>query len=435
MAATLVSRGVAVIAPLALVPVTLADLGPDLYGLWGAVTAVTAMAAFADLGLGNGLMTRLAPCYATGDWSRARRYVSSAYLLLTALAGGAVVVLWSVSGLVPWTALFHAGPAVGAEARPIALACLTAFLVNVPLSLVVRVQFAYQQVAQSNLWQAVGGLLSVPLVLLAVRADLPPAGVIAASVAGPPLTNLLTSCWVYGRRLPRLRPSVRMVDWHVARELFGLSGLFLVLTVVMSVASNVDALVIAHRLDLADVTDFTVTARLFAQLGLLISLVNVPLWPANGEALARGELDWVRRTTRQMTILSTTVAVVLGGVLVVTGAPLLALWAGVRLDGAGWLLAGLAGWWILLATVSPCFMVQNAAGVVRPQLLGWTVFVVVSVPLKWYGAQRWGVAAVPFAGIVAYLLTVVPGALRGYRAAVSRAADGTDRERKSHDDA
>ncbi|MER7333106.1 oligosaccharide flippase family protein [Micromonospora sp. NPDC000119] len=395
----------------------LTELGPELYGLWAAIGALTAMAAFADLGLGNGLMTKLAPCYATGDVARARRYVSSAYVLLAGIAVLILLCLWSSSSLVPWAGLFGAdGDPAGSEAEPFVLACLTAFVVNVPLSLVVRVQFAYQQVAQSNLWQALGGLCALPLVLLAVHLDLPPVGVVTASVAGPVLTNLLTSCWVYGRALPQLRPRLRAADRGEARELLALGGLFLLLTIVMSVASNADALVIAHVLRMRDVTDFAVSARLFAQLGILVSLVNVPLWAANGEALARGEIDWVRRTSRRMTILSSSMAVGLGGGLVLVGGPLIEAWAGVRLDEGGLLLAGLAGWWVLLAAMSPCFMVQNAAGVVRPQLLGWTLYLVVSIPLKWYAAGRYGVAAVPIAGTLVYLLTVVPGALYGYRA-------------------
>ncbi|MER7442048.1 lipopolysaccharide biosynthesis protein [Micromonospora avicenniae] len=417
IAATVVCRGIAVVTPIVLVPVTLADLGPELYGLWTAVGALTAMAAFADLGLGNGLMTKLAPCYATGDAERARRYVSSAYLLLIGIAAVALLCLWSVSPLVPWHALFGVPEeGAGRHAAPIALACLTAFVVNIPLSLVVRVQFAYQQVAQSNLWQAFGALLALPLVLTAVHLELPPAGVVAAMAAGPALTNALTSCWVYGRALRQIRPGVRAADRTIARELLGLGGLFLLLTVVMSVASNVDALVIAHVRELSTVTEFAVAARLFAQLGILISLVNVPLWPANGDALARGELAWVRRTTRRMTLASSITALVLGSCLVAAGGPLLAAWVGIRIDGGVGLLVGLAVWWLLLAAMSPAFMVQNAAGVLRPQLIGWTAYLILSIPLKWYGASVIGVAAVPFAGVAAYLLTVVPGAVYGYRA-------------------
>ena len=70
----------------------------------------------------------------------------------------------------------------------------------------------------------------------------------------------------------------------------------------MALAMNADYLVIAHVLGPESVTTFSVPARLFAQLGLLVSLVNLPLWPANGEALARGDVAWVRRITARMTL-------------------------------------------------------------------------------------------------------------------------------------
>ena len=67
-------------------------------------------------------------------------------------------------------------------------------------------------------------------------------------------------------------------------------------------------------------------------------------------------------------------------------------------------------------------MVQNAAGVVSPQLLGWTLYLVLSVTAKWYGVGHLGITAFPYIGLAIYGLTVLPAALYGYRKALAPAS-------------
>jgi O-antigen/teichoic acid export membrane protein len=383
------------------------------------------MAAFADLGLGSGLMTKLGGCWATGDTATARRYVSSGYFTMAAVAGGLCGALWSVAGLVPWgNVLGVDGTVPSGAARAVALICVTAFFINLPLSLVVRVQYGYQQVAQSNLWQMAGSISAVPLTLGAVRAELSPLWVVTAAVSAPIIGNVINSLWVYGRQLPALRPSLRRVDWAASRELFRLSGLFLVLAVVMSVANNLDMILISHVLGLESVTAFAVPARIFAQVGLLVAVVNGPLWPANTEALAQGHRAWIRRITTRMTVASALTAL-LPSVVVIAGADLIfGLLMGTAQPVDRDLLTGLAFWWLVLAAISPRFMAQNAAGVVWPQLIGWTAYLALSLPAKWYILQNVGLWAVPYVGTLGYLLTVVPSALWGYRRSVWRGTSG-----------
>ncbi|MFC6023019.1 oligosaccharide flippase family protein [Plantactinospora solaniradicis] len=438
IATAALSRGTGVVVPLVLIPVTLSYLGADRYGLWMAVTALTGMAAFTDLGLGNGLMTKLAPCYSSGDAAKARGYVSSAYLVLTVISVGTCTLLWVLSGVIPWASLLNvSGTATPSDARAVTLVCLTAFVLNIPLSLVIRVQYAYQQVGRSNIWQAAGSLSSLPLTLGAVQASLPPVTVIAASVSGPVLVNLVNTGWTYVRQMPEIGPRIGAVDPRLARELLRLSGLFFVLTIVWSLGMNADSLVVAHALGLEAVTAYAVPARLFTLLGFLVILVNLPLWSANGDALAQGHLDWVRRITRWMTLISALTLLLPAAVLLIAGDRLLAAWLPVPLGGDRWLLGGLALWMVLLAATSPIAMVQNAAGVVRPQLLGVSLYLVLSVLAKWYGATRYGIAAVPYASAVSYVLTVLPFTWYGYRRVLTThspkaSSADLDPERDSH---
>jgi O-antigen/teichoic acid export membrane protein len=419
IATALVGRATGFLVPLLLIPVTLSYLGPERYGLWSAVLALAGMAAFADLGLGSSLMTRLSVCHGTGDTGLARNYLSTAYLLIAPVTAALCALLWLTAPAIPWPSVFGVPDALSsAEVRGLVVVGLTAVILNIPLSLITRVQYAYQQVAVSNMWQAAGNVLALPLVLLAVWTAQPAVVVVGAAVASPLLTNAMNSLWVYGYRMPELRPRLSSVDRRLTRYLLGLSGMFLVLTVVMSAANNADSLIIAHVLGLEKVTAYAVPAKVMGQVGMLVGLINVPLWSANGEALARNDYAWVYRMVRRMTLISTAAALVPLTVLVLAGGPLFRAWLSIPLGDDRWLLGGLALWWVLLAAISPRFMVQNAVGLVRPQLLGWVAYLVISVVGKWWGVTWWGINALPFVAVATYLVTVLPAAVYGYHAAL-----------------
>lgn len=426
IAISLVSRGTATVAPLILIPITLGYLGAEVYGIWMATAAITSMALWADFGLGNGLLTKLAPCYSNGDWEAGRRYVSTTYAVLIAVAGSLLVLLWSFSGVVPWASVFNiTDPSLVPLAKKIALICLTALLVNIPLSLVQRVQYAYQRVARSNIWQAAGSFASVGLVLAAVHAKASPATVIGAAVVAPLLTNAINSVYVFTREEQLLSPSRRQVDRRIATILISLGGQFFILSIVTSMALNADNLIIAHALGLEAVAQYAVPAKLFNALGLVVNLVNLPLWPANGEALARGDHTWVRRTTRRMTFLSGAAVALPSGLLIAGGDAAISLWVHNALHPPILLLVGFSAWWVLLATAAPRLMVQNAAGIITPQLAGWVIFLLLSLPAKWLATKEFGVSGVPLTGAVLYLVCVWPAANCGFRRALSKTPDIT----------
>lgn len=418
VASSIASRGVSALAPLLLVPLTLGYLGVELYGLWMSILALTSMALWADLGLGSGLLTQLVPSLASGDIRRARALVSTGYAGLLAVSVLAILALALGCWVLPWSSVLGLTTVAAAQAPLMALITIGGFLANIPLSLIQKVQYANQQVSQSNLWQAVGSVISVIGAWAAVEAGLSVHWVIGAVAAGPLIGNLANSWWFYGRN-PSLLPRLRDADRGVARTMFGLGSQFFLISVMSSIALNADNIVIGHTLGLEAVAAYSVPARALTALGLLVTLINLPLWPANGEALANGDTGWVRRITRRMTVLSALAVLVPGAVVAMATAPLFGLWLGAAHSPPPQsLVALMVVWWVCTAAAAPRFMVQNAVGVVRPQLVGWAVFFVLSLPLKVLGAQRLGLGGIVAASIVAYVAVMWPTAVLGYRAAL-----------------
>jgi O-antigen/teichoic acid export membrane protein len=409
----LIARLVAIASPLLLVPIALSYVGNNAYAAWTAALSLTSMAVFADLGLGQGLLTSLTPLVVKGEMAQARRLVAVTYSCLAsvALAG---VSLFSFLGRVTDPAAW-----VGAQASPevnlVVLVCLAAFVVNVPLSLMTRVQYATRRVVQAHLWQAVGALSALILAWSSILLDLGVVFVVSAAVGGPLIVNLVASVWLF-KREPGLCPSLVRPNRHELRALFRLGGGFMALNVVMAAAVNLDVLMVSHTTTALAVVSFGLAVRVFSQLGSLVSMVNAPLWPANAEAIAEGDWEWVERTTNRMTVASLCAIGTSSAALVLAGPGIFDLWAGKDLELDRTLLAGAALYWTLIATLSPRFMVQNSVGVLGHQLRGWTAYLVLSVPLKFWLLEQGLMQLLMSASFVVALATVLPGCLIGYRA-------------------
>ncbi len=415
------SKGFGLAAPLVITPICFRYLGNERYGLWMAVTALTSMAWFADLGLGNGLLTRLSNL--ATDIPQQRREISSAYATLWIVAATLLSALVVVNPVIPWSHIFAVTDSnVAAEAPAMALLCFGTFFVNIPLSAIQRVQCARGQFVQSNLWQSFGAFLSMVAVVGTIAVGCVPLVVIAGAVVAVPLSNLLNTIVYFWWQQPETRPAVRHVSRATAKSLLGLGLQFFLLTLMSSTAVNADNPMVAHILGVNIAAHFAVVGKMFGVLSLFVFLVSMTLWSVNGNALSQGDVIWVRRNTRRMVLLCGSLVGTAGLILVAFGKQIIGVWVG-DIDTSAMsreVLSGLACWSFLVAITSPLITVQNSIGMLKPQFIGWTSFLVVATFLKIWGLHHLGLAGLPSAACIAYVTTIWPPIIIGYRRALRR---------------
>lgn len=416
------SRGVAALVPLALIPMLLPVLGPATYGAWMTVVSIVGMLIWADLGLGNGLLTRLSRHLSAGDVTAARKDIFATYSILT-LVATILVVLVSVSPLIiNWELILNTEGSDAEAVIQIVLICLLCFFINVPISLIQRILFASQMVTISNAFAAAGSVLSLILAFLAINMNLSPAWIVLGATAGPLVANIGATIWFFVRNRS-LIPSFADNSASSRQAILSLGGIFVLLSLSSAIASNSDSLIIAQTMGAENVASFAVSSRILGALGLIINLVNLPLWPVAADALARRDFAWVRKAVFRMTLLSGGFVLVSTVIITAISDPLIELIGQGMVHAELPLVMSLGVWWTVVALASPMMMVQNSAGVLLPQLCGWVLFLLVSVPVKILLIPSIGTFAGPMVGALVYVLFVIPFSIWGYR----RATDITKR--------
>lgn len=401
----LVGRSVSLLAPFVVMPAMLQYLGASVFGFWMTAVSLTSMALFVDFGIGNGLLTKLSRAIGSADHAGVRGYIASAYVVLTVIALALLSIL-ALAVIGTQTVLpVLLGHVVPSGSLSVFVVCLVTFFIGVPASVIQRVMYASQKAWVSNIWQILAAVLSVILCLVSIQAGLSPWKVIAAYALPPVLIMVVSTIHFFGM-YPQWRPRIDDFSKEYAADLLSIGSRFLILSVITSIALNVDNLIIVQRLGAAAVTEYAVPAKLASLLGLVVTALFLPLWAANGEALARQDYAWVKRTTLRMSLFGGLAVLVAGGVLLVLSDAIIHFWMGREFDGQFPVLMLLSVLSVFMAFTSPFNMVLNSLGSVKPQLVAWMLFLVVSVLLKYFTLEEGKLWLIPMISALTYLLTV-----------------------------
>ena len=414
--AAIAARGIGVLTSLVSVPLTLHYLGTERYGLWMTISSTIAFLGFADLGLGNGLLSSVAEANGKDDAESARRCVSSAFFLLLAIALLILVGFVASYSFIPWPRVFNVTSDLAVkEVGPATAVLILGFVVNLPLGIVQRVQIGCQEGFKQHLWCAVGALFGLAGVLLAVclQAGLP--WLVLAMSGGPILAVGLNWIQVFGYSHRSLVPRLNLFNWKESRILARMGVLFFMLQILALLAMSSDNLVIAQVMGASAVAGYAVTQKLFVATQVA-PLFIAPLWPAFAEALARKDYAWARLALNRSLLLSLGLCVMTATPLFFFGKGIIAIWAGPEVVPATFLLFGFSIW-TLIAGYGACMsaFLNSTRELLAKQMWFYAATTIAALVLKVVLVRNWQAAGAIWATVFGYgLFFVVPTARVAY---------------------
>ncbi|MEO8330151.1 MAG: oligosaccharide flippase family protein [Candidatus Nanopelagicales bacterium] len=396
-------RAVTIIAAVFAVSAATRALTTVEFGVVATLGTITGLLGFADLGIGNGLMSQIAAAHGRDDVKTMRGLVSSAWLVLVGLGALISIAGLFAAFLLPWQEILGAE---GLDETALSASAAVFFVslgLSVPAGVGQRILLALQQGSAANAWTAISAAMILAAVLVCAWVEAPLWAFVAATVSTPVLVSGAESLWVLGRRHRYLWPRRRWSTQADARQLLRISGLFFVLGAAVSVAYQSDSIIVAWVMGAAEAAVFVVAMRLFQLLSSTVSTALQQIWPALTEAMSRDDNEWIRSRFRYVMRL----VVVVGGtgciVLVVFGQPVIRIWAGDALVPPMNLLVLMGVWTFYGMVMTQCSFLMNAAQVVRPQVLMAVSMAAVNIVLSIYLTREYGLIGPVVGSLAAHM--------------------------------
>lgn len=295
-------KGVSIVVSLALVPITIGYVSPELYGVWLTLSSVMMWVQFLDIGFTQGLKNKLAEAVALGQIEKGKSLVSTTYFMMALIFVPLCVVLEFLIPIVNWTGLLNVDIVYSLEIQK-ALSVLVVFVcMQMIVNVIVSVVSAFQEVALSNLFAVVGQILS--LVAIVILTKVCPPSLVSLSFAFaalPVLVTIIGSVILFSKQYNNVSPSISCIDRNQIKDLFGLGYKFFIINVQVVVLYQTTNILISHLSSPIEVTYYNVAYKYLNMAMMAYTIITAPLWPAYTDAYTKKDYTWMKNTRSRMT--------------------------------------------------------------------------------------------------------------------------------------
>lgn len=296
-----VCKGFSFLISFLIVPLTLGFVGKVEYGIWMTISAIIQWFVFFDIGLGNGLRTKLAEALAIDDKRLARIYISSVFALITGIAILLFLGFLIAANFISWNKVLNTDIVTNHELFIIVVMVFFFFCISFVLGLVSSILQSMQQYALNDI-----------LGLIAQMAGLIAVFVLVKITKG----SLFYLCLVYGSKtavvmsiaavilfmglLKNLRPNIKYVNFKKALPLLNLGIKFFINQILYLIVTQTSVILVVQFFGPADVTTFNLAVRYMSITSMGYMMVLTPFLSAFTEAYTKKEFGWIRNTIRRI---------------------------------------------------------------------------------------------------------------------------------------
>lgn len=400
---------ISIAIPLITVRITLRYLGDETYGLWTTISSFFTLFTFADLGLGNGLQTELSRASAKNDSNdECKMLISSAFSVLFIVSTALMSVFLVLYPFVNWAGLMNAESEHAiAIAGSVVFAIVSSKIFEIPFALAQRTENALQEGYKSNLWQCLGSVLSLVLVIIIANYELGELTMIWASSFIIVVVSCLNFITFFLFQKKQFLPRVKNIKKSISFRLLKTGVAFLLLSILTSLSLSLDNFIVAHVVNVSEATPYSLLYKIAHLIGATTAMIAAPLWAANGEAIERGDVLWIKKKTRNLALISLALAVVASLLIIILVKPVMK-WLKPDLSVNYITLIGMCLLQIAISVTNPYFMVLNAGRIIKFQIINYAIYSVISIGFKYFLGLEYGAIAVAWVGFLSYIVVLTP---------------------------
>lgn len=393
---------ISILTALYSVPLTLNYLGPNSYGILMLITSINVILIFSDLGLGNGLVNSVSKYSALSNRSGIKLSISSVFFILCIITLCLSLIYLFSASHISWYKLLNIKktefiPDIEYSIH-LFIAC---FLLNVPLSVVYKVQIGYQEMFLANIWQSIGNLFGFISLVLFIRYRLTLPYIVFALNGIPLLFTLFNFITEFYFRRPINRPELKYFKASFSIQILNAGLIFTFINLANVVGSSFDNFILARELGPSNIVNFTIVSKLFSIL-YVITYFSAPFWPAFSEAILKNDFKWARSAFRKIMNVTVGVTFIVCLLISIFYAPVIEEWVGGEVKIKFNLIIGFSFFWIFSALAQASVNLMQSERYLKTLLLFTCLYSFFSFILKIIFVKHFGDFGVIIAGAICY---------------------------------
>lgn len=393
-------RPIGMILAVIYTPILLDYLGNEKYGVWISVLSIINWINACDLGIGNGLRNALTDSLANDDRENARRYVSTAYVVLTLISLVLMGVLILISMLLDWNIVLKTSLSV----KPMLVVTSVFMSVNFVLALSNSILYAMHKPEYVGIRSCAVQVINITALLILRRYE---AGNLLHMAI---LFGLSTSVVYLGNTVRIIKtdncfhPKISLFSRDKVSTIcvFGLQVFIIQLGgVFITFCQN---FVVSYLYGVTEVTPLSTVNSAYAAVYAVFAALLSPIWSRTTDAIARGEFNWIHEAQKRVN----KVAILFSAGFILISfffVEISALWLGKRLEYQEGVIACTCIYYIVQVFNTSYSQFYFGMGNVKPLALITVLQVIIMIPLSNLLSATFGVAGVKLASSLLLLIS------------------------------
>jgi len=416
-------KGFSILISLLLIPLTLNYLSVYEFGVWLTLSSIFTWINYFDIGLGNGLRNRLTVSFATGNKKMGQIYISTTFFILAFIISVVFLTFIAFQPYLNWAEILNADPLKVADLNTVIILSFTFFCINFLLKIIGIIYIAAQKPAINDLITLLGSLLSLIIIFILTKTTKGTLINVAFVLSAAPVVILLLA-WpiTFFGRFRNVKPKLSAVKPAYAKDMMNLGVQFFVLQISSLIIFGTSNIIISRILGPEQVAPYNIAFKYFSIATMIFNIIITPMWSASTDAIAKGDLHWIKRSMKSMQKVSLFSS---AGVLILVLFANIAyrLWIGTTIS-VPFRLTFWMGLYAIVLLWSTCFSTfLFGIGKLRIQLINTLIASTVFIPLAIWLTRTLGISGIAIALCITNLSGAVLNPIQ-YNKIISGKASG-----------
>ena len=277
-------------------PLLLSYLGNESYGLWSTILTVINWINYFDLGVGLGLRNLLTKELTAKQYDDAKKTVSTAYIILTAISLPMLLVLIILAFSLNWFDLFN----TTIDVRTPLLITFVFICINFVLALCNQLLYALQLSERVAFRSTIVQLLNLVGVFVLSKTAQPNLIYMAILFgATSSIIHVFNMVGIFSKHR-YLCPNVKLFDKKKIPQITNVGFAFFAIQLSCLLLYSADHILITHYLGPEEIPPVDVANKIFGLGCTFLAALMVPYLSRTTEALEKGNFNWIRRAIKKM---------------------------------------------------------------------------------------------------------------------------------------